>query len=233
MILDNKIIAITGAGGALGQAVAKQAARFGAKKLVLIDVIAEIKIDYIKAISPQSEIVCHACDLTDTEATQALFSQHPDLDALCNVAGGFDMGSTVYETSGQSWDAMFAINVATMQNAITACVPNMIAKNGGNIVNVGALGAIQGQALMSAYIASKSVVMRLTESLAEEVKDKSINVNAVLPNVIDTGRNRADMPDADYSLWVKPDDLANVICMLASELANAMHGALVPVRGLG
>ena len=75
--------------------------------------------------------------------------------------------------------------------------------------------------------------MRITEALSDEVKEQGINVNAVLPNVIDTARNRSDMPDADYSKWVNPDDLANVICLLGSDLSSAMHGALVPVRGLG
>ena len=233
MILKDKTLAITGANGALGQAVAEQALHHGASTLVLIDVVDAINTDKLKAISPNATLLSHNLDLTDKAATQALFAQYPSIDALCNIAGGFDMGSTVYEMQSSSWDAMFAINVTTMQNAIAACTPNMIAQNHGNIVNVGALGALQGQAQMSAYIASKSVVMRLTESLAEEVKAHNVNVNAVLPNVIDTARNRSDMPDADYRQWVAPEDLANVICALASPIAKAMHGALVPVRGLG
>lgn len=232
MLLKDKTVLITGANGALGQAVAIQAASFGAKQLVLVDVTPDISTDAISAASSSVTLQTHSVDLTDTTATEKLFEQAPNVDVVCNIAGGFDMGSTVFDTSDKDWQFMFAINVSTMQNTIKACVPRMIKQGGGAIVNVGALGALQGQALMSAYTASKSVVMRLTESLADEVKEQSINVNAVLPNVIDTARNRADMPDADYSKWVRPEDLANVICLLGSDLSSAMHGALVPVRGL-
>ena len=97
---------------------------------------------------------------------------------------------------------------------------------------MGALGALKGLPRMSAYTAAKSVVMRLTESLSAELKDQGINVNAVLPSLIDTPRNRADMPGADYARWLKPEDLANVMCFLGSDAARAVHGALVPVSAL-
>ena len=115
---------------------------------------------------------------------------------------------------------------------LSIAVPRLLARTRGSIVNIGAYGALQGQADMSAYCASKSTVMRITESLANEVRGQGINVNAVLPTVIDTPANRAGMPDTDPSLWVDPGDLANVICFLGSDAARAVHGALVPVRGL-
>ena len=121
---------------------------------------------------------------------------------------------------------MFALNVTTLRNMLKAAVPQLLQRGGGSIVNVGAYGAREGQADMSAYCASKSVVMRLTESLANEVRDQGVNVNAVLPTVIDTPANRAGMPDADPSAWVAPEDLANVICFLGSSAAHAVHGAL-------
>jgi len=102
----------------------------------------------------------------------------------------------------------------------------------GSIVNVGALGALKASGNMGAYAAAKSTVMRLTESLSEEVRRQGINVNAVLPSLIDTPRNRADMPEADFAQWVDPIDLAKVICFLASDDAKAVHGALIPVTGL-
>jgi NAD(P)-dependent dehydrogenase (short-subunit alcohol dehydrogenase family) len=85
---------------------------------------------------------------------------------------------------------------------------------------------------MGAYCAAKAVVMRLTESLSGELKGKGINVNAVLPSIIDTPRNRADMPNADPGTWVAPEDLAQLICFLGSDAARAIHGALIPVTGL-
>ena len=142
------------------------------------------------------------------------------------------MGDTAYDAHSPQWEAMFRLNVVTAQHAIQAVVPRFLAQRRGAIVNVGAMSAREGQAAMSAYCAAKSAVMRLTESLAKELRAQGINVNAVLPSIIDTPRNRLDMPDADFAAWVKPHDLANVICFLASDAATAIHGALIPVVGL-
>ena len=104
-------------------------------------------------------------------------------------------------------------------------------RGGGKIVNVGAFAAQKGVARMGAYVASKSSVIRLTESMAAELREKNINVNCVLPTIIDTPENRASMPDADPKRWVAPADLANVIVFLASDAARAIHGAAIPVTG--
>ena len=236
MLLDQKTLFITGAAGALGRAVAERAAAFGASQLILADIVAidnAAKAAIEKAAINNIELHVESLDLSDLAALQQRVAELPDIDALCNIAGGFAMGSTAHEETDAGWQAMFDINVQTMQNSCKAWIPRLIAQGSGHIVNVGALGAMQGQALMSSYIASKSAVMRLTEAMSAELKSKGINVNAVLPNVIDTARNRADMPDADFSQWVNPHDLGNVICMLASDHSKAMHGALVPVAGLG
>lgn len=227
MNLNGKTVVITGANGGLGKSVAARARSLGAE-LVLLDV----------AFAPEelqrsdAGITRYAVDLTSAEATRQCFERIGRLDCLFNLAGGFDMGPPVHEITDQQWDFLFKINVTTLHNAVRAAVPMLLAQGRGAIVNVGALGALKGQAGMGGYCASKSVVMRLTESLSEELKHKGINVNAVLPSLIDTPRNRADMPDADFSKWVSPDDLANVICFLASDAARAVHGALVPVTGL-
>jgi NAD(P)-dependent dehydrogenase (short-subunit alcohol dehydrogenase family) len=171
-------------------------------------------------------------DLADAAATQAALAAAGRIDALFNLAGGFSMGPRTWEVTDAEWREMFNINVTTLQNAVRAVVPGMLEHGRGAIVNVGALGALKGQGQMSAYSAAKSVVMRLTESLSAELKGKGINVNAVLPSMIDTPRNRADMPDADHTRWVSPRDLGAVICFLGSDAARAIHGALIPVAGL-
>ena len=127
---------------------------------------------------------------------------------------------------------MFDINVTTVRRVVSAAMPQFVAKGRGSIVNVGAYGALRGMANMGAYLAAKSAVMRLTESLSEEVKSQGINVNAVLPSVIDTPTNRTAMPDADVGQWVSPTDLGEVVCFLGSDKAKAIHGALLPVTGL-
>ena len=222
MGLQGKRVAITGGNGALGRAVAARAAALGAE-CVLLD------LDFAPDLASADT---HRVDLGNRAATQACFDAIGRVDVLCNVAGGFDMGESAWEADEGVWERMFAINVRTLQNAVRAVVPGMRARGRGAIVNVGALGALKGQALMSSYGAAKSTVMRLTESLAAELRSQGINVNAVLPTLIDTPRNRADMPDADHSKWLPPEDLANVICFLGSEAARGVHGALVPVTGL-
>ncbi len=222
MQLDGKIMVVTGGAGILGQAVASRAKALGAQ-VVLLDVVPDFHSDLGRT---------YTVDLTDTAAVQACFAELGHFDALANIAGGFDMGPAVHATSDDQWDALFDINVTTLRRVLGAAVPALLAQGRGTIVNVGALGALRGVGNMGAYTAAKSVVMRITEALSDEVRQQGVNVNAVLPSLIDTPRNRADMPDADFSQWVAPQDLAAVVCFLASDDARAVHGALLPVTGL-
>jgi NAD(P)-dependent dehydrogenase (short-subunit alcohol dehydrogenase family) len=155
------------------------------------------------------------------------------IDVLVNIAGGFRW-QTLEQGDVEGWDAMFAINLKTAVLATKAALPQLVQSSAGRIVNVGA-GAAARPAMtgMGAYTASKAGVHKLTESLAEELKDRGITVNAVLPGIIDTPQNRADMPHADFSKWVRPQAVAAVIAFLASDQAAAVTGALVPVYGRG
>lgn len=222
MSLAGKKIVITGGAGVLGQGVARIASAQGAS-VTLLDVVAS-----------QEQLVGSLIqvDLTDPAAMASCFEQIGDFDVLANIAGGFAMGPTVYETDDELWEAMFNINVTTLRRVLGVAMPVLLAKGRGSVINVGALGALRGAGSMGAYLASKSVVMRLTESLSDEVKALGVNVNAVLPSIIDTPRNRGDMPDADPSNWVDPEDLGQVVCFLGSDAARAIHGALIPVNGL-
>jgi NAD(P)-dependent dehydrogenase (short-subunit alcohol dehydrogenase family) len=126
---------------------------------------------------------------------------------------------------------MFATNVRTALLASQAALPHLLARGRGRIVNVGANAAAHAGLGMGAYAASKSAVARLTEAMAEEFKDRGITVNAVLPSILDTPANRADMPKADPSRWVSPAALAQVIVFLLSDAAAPITGALIPVKG--
>jgi NAD(P)-dependent dehydrogenase (short-subunit alcohol dehydrogenase family) len=221
-MLEGKRMIVTGGAGVLGSSVALIAEEQGAE-VVLLDVV-----EKPETITGEY----YAVDLLDQQEVEMCFKQIGDFDCLANIAGGFDMGPTVWESSEELWESMFSINVTTLRRVLSCAVPRMVESGGGSIVNVGALGALKASANMGAYSAAKSTVIRLTESLSEEVKKQGINVNAVLPSLIDTPRNRADMPDANFSEWVNPVDLAKVICFLASDGSRAVHGALVPVAGL-
>jgi NAD(P)-dependent dehydrogenase (short-subunit alcohol dehydrogenase family) len=222
-MLQNLRVVITGAAGTLGQATAAKAREQGA---------CVIGLDIVDTASLPSADEYRQVDLLDRAATLACFNSLGDVDILLNIAGGFAMGDAAFDPASDQWEAMFKINVETMRNATMAAVPLLLARGGGAIVNIGALGALSGQAAMSAYCCAKSSVMKLTESLSDELRHRGINVNAVLPSIIDTPPNRKGMPDADFSQWVAPEQLATVICFLASPAASAVHGALVPVRGL-
>ena len=221
MNLAGKTAIVTGAAGVLGAAVAEECEAQGART-VLIDVVA----GFADGSGVRLEL-----DLTDAAAVAEAIAGIGEFDVVCNIAGGFDMGPKVFEITDAHWSDLFDINVTTLRNMLKQTLPRLVARGRGSVVNVGALGALQGLASMGAYTAAKSVVMRLTEAASEEVRRQGVNVNAVLPSLIDTPRNRADMPKADHSAWVAPESLAKVICFLASDAAADIHGALVPVRG--
>ena len=220
-MLSGKVVVVTGANGALGRVACELATQLGAQVIAL-----DLSFDGAPGAGQ------YALDLTDASATAACVATLGHIDVVFNIAGGFDMGPTVHETTAAQWDHMTQMNVVTARNMIAAVVPGMLRRARGSIVNVGALSAREGQANMGAYCVAKSAVMRLTESLSKELRAKGINVNAVLPSIIDTPTNRRDMPDADYSRWVAPQDLAQVMCFLGSDAARAIHGALLPVAGL-
>ncbi|HZV84862.1 MAG TPA: SDR family NAD(P)-dependent oxidoreductase [Brevundimonas sp.] len=220
-----RVIAITGGHGVLGRALVEAALDQGLRVAV---------IDHATGQSaPDGVLELGGVDLTDAtsarEAIGAAAAHFGRLDALLNAAGGFVWQTT--DDADPAWDRMFALNLTTALNASRAALPHLKASPEGRIVNVGANAALKSAAGMGAYAASKAGVHRLTESLAEELKDTSVTVNAVLPSILDTDQNRADMPDADPAKWVRPGDLARVMLFLASPESRAVTGALLPVTG--
>lgn len=171
-------------------------------------------------------------DLTDAAAAQKavadVVAALGSVDVLVNVAGGF-VWETLADGGDTTWSRMFAMNAITCVNMTKAALPELEKRAGARIVNIGAGGAVVAAAGMGGYAASKMAVHKLTESLAAELSGKDITVNAILPSIIDTPTNRADMPDADFSQWVQPAAIADVILFLASSAARSISGALIPV----
>lgn len=232
MDFSNRTVVITGAAGNLGQALAKGFAAAGAN-VVLVDLDANRLKSAFGVDNEKRSLV--AANLLKREEAQRVIDvarqRFRKIDVLCNIAGGFRMGEAVHETSDETWDFLFNLNVRTLLNMVRAAVPALIETGAGKVVNVGAAGALRGGAMMGAYAAAKSVVIRLTEAMSAELRERNINVNCVLPTIIDTPENRAAMPDADPTRWVAPADLAMTIMYLASDNARAIHGAAVPVAG--
>ncbi|NBU27268.1 MAG: SDR family NAD(P)-dependent oxidoreductase [Caulobacteraceae bacterium] len=226
--MTDRVVVVTGASGILGKAVCQAALASGHR-------VAEI--DFSPAASEHEAtgtMVLGGVDLTSpeqaAEAINSIIARFGQVDVLMNIAGGFR-----WETVGASdlalWERMHQMNLVTTLNASKAVLPHLLARRSGRIVNVGANGALKAMAGMGAYAASKSAVHRLTEALAEETKGAGVTVNAVLPSILDTPANRADMPDADFNLWVKPAALAEVMLFLAGPEAAVITGALLPVTG--
>jgi NAD(P)-dependent dehydrogenase (short-subunit alcohol dehydrogenase family) len=224
--MDGKVVVVTGASGALGRVVAEAALARGAR-------VAGVDFATTQLAATEKRIELGGVDLSDAaqakKAIDAIASHFGKLDALINVAGGF-ASETIAEGDTKTWKRMYALNVLTALNASRSAIPYLAASRAGRIVNVGAMAALQADAGMGPYAASKAGVHRLTEALAAEWKGK-ITVNAVLPSTIDTPANRASMLDADFDKWVTPEELAEVILFLASDAASAITGALLPVRG--
>ena len=227
MPLTGKIIAVTGAFGALGTAAVRELQAQGATVAAIDFAAAPRDPSLLQGASLHGGV-----DLGQAEAAAAVFSalakQHGGLDGLVNIAGGFRWEKTD-GGSLDTWDTMYRVN---LRSAVSACQAALaFLPDGGRIVNIGANGAVKAGAGMGAYAASKAGVARLTEALAEELKDRGITVNALLPSIIDTPVNRSDMPDADFSRWVQPAQLAEAIAFLLSARASAITGALIPVVG--
>ena len=233
MNFTGRHVLITGAAGNLGRAVAQAFAAQGAA-LVLADLKHEALQSTFGSESARRRFL--GVDLLERDAVAAavggVLARIARIDVLCHLAGGFRMGEAVHETSAVTWDWLLDLNARTLLHAAGAVVPHMLAAGGGRIVTVGAYSARQGVAAMGAYTAAKASVIRLTEAMSAELREKNINVNCVLPTVIDTPQNRAAMPDADPARWVAPADLAQVIVFLASDAARAVHGVALPVTGL-
>jgi NAD(P)-dependent dehydrogenase (short-subunit alcohol dehydrogenase family) len=227
--MDGKVVIVTGAFGVLGAAVAEAFVAAGAS-VALVDRV-EAPPAPLQATLGGEALFLGDVDLTTpagaAKAVADTITRFGRLDGLANIAGGFRW-EPVESGSADTWNLLYALNVQTTSNMCRAAIPALAASNGA-IVNVGAGGAVKAGAGMAPYAASKAGVHRLTEALAEELKGK-VRVNAVLPSIIDTPANRADMPDADPTLWVAPADLAEVIVFLASDKARAVTGALVAVN---
>lgn len=230
--ISGKVVLVTGAAGALGTVVSKKFFDKGAAVALFdkhIDLLANQWQD-------QERVMYQEVDLTRVSSVETsvgrVMERFGRIDALVNIAGGFTMGHLVHEAAEETWDYMLDLNAKSVFLMTKAVIPFMRKQKKGSVVNVSAKTAVKGGTGIAPYVVSKSAVIKLTECLAEENRQAGINVNCVLPSIIDTPANRKDMPDADFSLWVSPEAIADVILFLVSQESRAVHGASIPVYGL-
>lgn len=233
---SDQVVVITGATGTLGHAAARAYLQTGAHIVAVGRDPERLDERFPDFVDRSDHLLAAPVDLAQADSVEGFSAQVRNrfgrVDVLLNIAGTFMSGTPVHELDPNAWDLMLDINARTAFLTTRALLPLMLEQERGKVVNVGARPGLRGRADMAPYAASKSVVIRLTESLSEEVKSQGINVNCVIPGTIDTPDNRASMPEADFSKWIHPEAIVDVMLFLTSDEARAMHGAIIPVYGL-
>lgn len=233
---SGRVAIVTGASGNLGSAVARAYAAAGAH-LVLVGLRQERVAEALPDLTGRDTVwLAPSTDLTDEAAAIAMVAQARErfgrLDALANTVGGYRGGTPVHGMDAATWDFMMTLNARSAFVVSKAVIPTMIEQGYGKIVHTASRAAEAGSRNAAAYSAAKAAVLRLTDTLALELKPKGINVNCVMPGTIDTPDNRSAMPTADHSRWVAPESIARIFLFLASDAAQALHGAHIPAYGL-
>ena len=235
MTKQNRNVLITGGTGILGSAVTK--AYLAQGDTVAVTYLFENEVERFKEYNPElsEDVTFLYANVTEEAEVQNTIKeflfQFDRLDVLINIVGGFVGGIPTAELEVDRWDFMMNLNLKSVFLCCKAAIPDMTAQGYGKIINVSARAGLKGEAGLSAYCVSKGGVRTLTESLAAEVMDSGVNVNAIMPSVMDTPMNREAMPDEEHDRWVAPTDVAKVICFLTSDDASVINGAAIPVYG--
>lgn len=226
------VVMITGAAGNLGRAAAEVFAEHGARLLLF-----DRSLEALRKAYPVDSAgrVLLAADLTNEKSVHdavagATIDVGP-VDVLCNIAGGYAAGEPVHRMDRSVWNRLHELNAGTLLSAVKAVVPRMLTAGSGTVINIGAAGHVHGHANAGAYAASKGEVVRLTESMAEELRGSGVSVFCLMPNVIDTPQNRTSMPGADWTTWTRPRDIANLMWLLTDPTAALMSGTVLPLMG--
>ncbi len=235
--MKDKVAIVTGATGALGRVVTRRLVQNGAKVVVLYR--KEKALDELHEFlgGQGSSVTGFMGDATDQQSVQGLvqkaLDEHGRIDILLNIAGAYTGGKVLAETDEETWDTMMNVNLKTAFLCSRAVLPHMMERKYGKIVSVSARTAVQRgtRARSGAYAVSKAGVATLTEALAEETKDHGIQVNCIMPSTIDTEANRRMLPKADFTKWVDPEEIAEVILFLVSDASRPTSGASIPVYG--
>ena len=232
---SDKVVLVAGGTGGLGNAVSRAFLDEGAKVVVTYRREDEFAALKQSAGAKGASLKGYPVDVTDEHATSGLigsiFSQHGRLDSVVNTIGGYAGGLKLWEMETRVFDAMLSLNLRAGYMLARAAMPVMLKQGHGSIVNVAAKAALDHGAGASAYAASKAAAVAMMDSLAADAKGTGVRVNSILPSIIDTAANREAMPKADFATWPKPQELAQVILFLCSDMATAIHGAAVPVYG--
>jgi NAD(P)-dependent dehydrogenase (short-subunit alcohol dehydrogenase family) len=230
---EGSVVVVAGGTGGLGRAISLAFLEAGARVTTPYAAAAEFEALRAAAGPLASRLEGRAVDVTHEAAVKALVedvgARQGHLDVLVNAVGGFAGGKPLWETDAAVLDRMLTLNVRSGWTLARAAAPAMLARGRGAIVNVAAQAALAPPAGLGAYAASKAAAIALFASLAADLKGTPVRVNSILPSIIDTPANRKSMPDADFSKWPKPEEIARVVLFLCSDDAKLVSGAAIPV----
>jgi NAD(P)-dependent dehydrogenase (short-subunit alcohol dehydrogenase family) len=230
---SNKVVLVTGGTGALGRSITQA---FVESNATVISTYVNDRETSQGGSENKSAVQLIKADVTKDEDVGRLVSditgKYGHIHILVNVVGGYIGGKSLPDLDEKEWDKMMTLNLKTAFLISKHVAPQMVSSKYGKIVHVSSRNGLKSEGHDSAYAASKAGLIRLVEALAEETKESNINVNCIMPSTIDTAATRKSMPNADFSKWVKPEDLANVVLFLSSEEGKVITGAAIPTYGV-
>lgn len=233
--MDGKVAVVAGGTGGLGKAVTLAFLNAGARVAVTYVKEEELAALQTAAGERDASLAAYRLDVTDDtavrEAIQDIAATHGRIDVLVNTVGAYAGGLKLWETDPRVFEQMLALNLRSGYLLARNIVPLMLKQKSGAIVNIAARAAFDHAAGASAYAASKAAAVAMMDCLAEDLKGSGVRANSVLPSIIDTPANRRAMPNADFTKWPQPEEIARVILFLCSEEARLIHGAAIPVYG--
>jgi NAD(P)-dependent dehydrogenase (short-subunit alcohol dehydrogenase family) len=231
----NKSVLVAGGTGALGRAVS----------LGFLDEFGSVTVTYrrpeefallknaagVHASSLRGEPIDATDEAAVSKLVESLVAKSGRIDTLVNAVGAYAGGTPLWETDSKVFDQMLALNLRSGFVLSRAIVPVMLKQGSGAIVNVASQAAVNHAAGAAAYAASKAAAVAMIDSLAADLKSTGVRANSILPSIIDTEANRKAIPNADFTKWPKPEDIARVVLFLCSDDAKLINGATVPVYG--
>ena len=229
---SNKVVLITGGTGALGRTLVKRFLDSGARTIASYR--NQTEADKLKSVNPQVEII--KLDISNEKEilkmVPTLIAKFSKIDVLVNTVGGYLGGKNITELKEDDWESMMNLNLKSAYLISKHVIPVMKSAKGGKIIHVSSRTGLKSDGYDSAYAASKAALIRFVDSISQEFREDKININCILPTTIDTESNRRAMPNADFSKWLSPDDLANVVLFLCSSESKVINGAAIPTYGL-
>jgi len=224
--MRDRVALITGAKGGLGSFVTNAFLDAGAFVVGSSRSISQSDFP-VATFSAESVDFTKPADVS--KLVEKVVGKFGGLDILVHVLGGFSGGKTVAETDDATWEQMLNLNLNSAFYVLRAAIPHLRKSGRGRVIAIGSLAATVPHAGLAAYVTSKSALAMLVRSIAEENKDCGVTANVILPGTMDTPGNREAMPNADFSKWLQPQDVAKLVLWLADENAGHVTGAMIPI----